>query len=167
MINQFVQNVNYDLLSYFDRNTSAGAVISFDFLIPPIATGGRQAADLPPTLSRHRHREAAWYSTANLASQLPQRVIRVASAVRRRLPVFPDQRTSPKSVGMSQRCHNRTRAPLQTASYSITSSARLTSVCGTVRPRAFAVLRLISSWNFVGSSTGRSAGLAPFKILCT
>jgi len=24
-------------------------VISFDFLIPPIATGGRQAADLPPT----------------------------------------------------------------------------------------------------------------------
>jgi hypothetical protein len=45
-------------------------VISFDFLIPPIATGGRQAADWPPTLSRHRHREAAWYSTANLASRL-------------------------------------------------------------------------------------------------
>jgi hypothetical protein len=38
-------------------------VISLDFLIPPIPTGGRQKADLQPTLSCHRHREPARYLT--------------------------------------------------------------------------------------------------------
>ncbi len=33
--------------------------------------------------------------------------------------------------------------------------------------RAFAVLRLMTSSNFVGCSTGRSAGLAPLRILST
>src|SRR5262249_17764738 len=37
------------------------------------------------------------------------------------------------------------------ASHSITSSARASSVSGTVRPRAFAVLRLITSSYFVGA----------------
>src|SRR2546427_11400640 len=32
-------------------------------------------------------------------------------------------------------------------------------------PRALAVFRLMTSSNFVGCSTGRSAGLAPFRIL--
>jgi hypothetical protein len=36
-----------------------------------------------------------------------------------------------------------------------------------LRPRAFAVLRLITSSNLVGCSTGRSAGFAPFGILST
>jgi hypothetical protein len=30
---------------------------------------------------------------------------------------------------------------------------------------AFAVLRLVTSWSFVGCSIGKSAGLAPFNIL--
>src|SRR5215217_4990126 len=51
--------------------------------------------------------------------------------------------------------------------YSITWSARASSVEGTVRPSAFAVLRLIRSSNFVGCSTGRSAGFTPFRILST
>src|SRR5207253_1833377 len=34
---------------------------------------------------------------------------------------------------------------------------------GIVRPSAFAVLRLMTSSNLVGCSTGRSAGLAPFR----
>ena len=51
--------------------------------------------------------------------------------------------------------------------YSITSSARASSVGGTVRPSALAVLRLMTSSIFVGCSTGSSAGLAPFKILST
>jgi hypothetical protein len=38
---------------------------------------------------------------------------------------------------------------------------------GSVRPRAWAVLRLITSANRMGCSTGRSAGLAPFRILST
>src|SRR5262249_55714117 len=53
------------------------------------------------------------------------------------------------------------------APHSITSSARASSDGGTVRPSAFAVLRLIVSSNFVGCSTGSSAGLAPCKIRCT
>jgi hypothetical protein len=33
-----------------------------------------------------------------------------------------------------------------------------------VRPSALAVLRLMTSSNFVGCSTGRSAGLAPYTV---
>src|SRR4029077_17475905 len=52
-------------------------------------------------------------------------------------------------------------------SHLITRSA-LTSTFGEiVRPICLAALRLIISSNLVGCSTGRSAGLAPFKILST
>jgi hypothetical protein len=49
----------------------------------------------------------------------------------------------------------------------ITWSARISNVCGIVSPSALAVLRLITSSNFIGCSTGRSAGLAPLRILST
>jgi hypothetical protein len=48
-----------------------------------------------------------------------------------------------------------------------TSSARARTAGGIVSPRALAVLMLMTSSNFVGCSTGRSAGLAPFRILST
>src|SRR5437764_4413888 len=51
--------------------------------------------------------------------------------------------------------------------YSISSSARVSSDGGTVRPSAFAALRLIVNSNLVGCCTGRSAGLAPLKIWST
>src|SRR6266446_6622179 len=51
--------------------------------------------------------------------------------------------------------------------HSITSSARVSSVGGTSRPSALAVLRLMTISNFVGRSTGKSAGFAPFRILST
>jgi len=51
--------------------------------------------------------------------------------------------------------------------YSITSSARPSSGSGTVRPSAFAVLRLTVSSNLVGCWTGRSIGLAPLRIRST
>ena len=51
--------------------------------------------------------------------------------------------------------------------YSITSSARASSVGGTMMPSALAVLRLIAISSLVGCSTGRSAGLAPLNILST
>ena len=41
------------------------------------------------------------------------------------------------------------------AAYSITSSARVSSVGGTMMPSAFAVFRLIASSNLIGCSTGR------------
>ena len=48
-----------------------------------------------------------------------------------------------------------------------TSSARASSVGGTSRPSAFAVLRLITSSNLVGACTGRSAGFVPLKMRST
>jgi hypothetical protein len=51
--------------------------------------------------------------------------------------------------------------------YLITSSAWKRMCGGIVRPRAFAVFKLMTSSNFMGCSTGRSAGVAPFKILST
>src|SRR5262245_59901284 len=45
--------------------------------------------------------------------------------------------------------------------YSITSSARVTSVGGTSIPSAVAVIRLLTRSNLVGCSTGRSPGLEP------
>src|SRR5262245_10438116 len=50
------------------------------------------------------------------------------------------------------------------ALHSITSSANNCIALGTVRPSALAVLRLITSSNLVGCTTGNSAGLAPLRM---
>jgi len=47
----------------------------------------------------------------------------------------------------------------------ITSCAWKSTLGGIVRPRAVAVFRLMTSSKRVGCSTGKSAGLAPFRIL--
>src|SRR5262249_47454465 len=47
--------------------------------------------------------------------------------------------------------------------HSITSSAVICMISGIVRPRAFAVLRLITSSNLVGCRIGRSAGFSPLS----
>jgi hypothetical protein len=52
-------------------------------------------------------------------------------------------------------------------SHLISLFARASNSGGIVTPIFFAVFRLITSSNFVGCSTGRSAGLAPFSILST
>src|SRR4030095_11742931 len=49
--------------------------------------------------------------------------------------------------------------------HSITWSARCSSDCGMVRPRALADFRLITSSSFVGCSIGRSLGLAPVRLV--
>ena len=49
-------------------------------------------------------------------------------------------------------------------SHSITSSARASNDGGMTRPSALAVLRLMTSSNWVGCSTGRSTGLTPARI---
>src|SRR5262245_7252671 len=56
---------------------------------------------------------------------------------------------------------------LAASHHSITSSARASSVGGTVKPRVLAVLRLIASWYFVGCCTGRSAELSPLRMRST
>ncbi len=56
------------------------------------------------------------------------------------------------------------RAPIHHRS---TSSARKSSDCGSVRPSAFAVFRLITSSSLSGCSIASSPGLAPRKIRST
>ena len=60
-----------------------------------------------------------------------------------------------------------TRGQSGTLDYWITSSARCSSVCGIVRPSAFAVLRLMTNSYLVGNSMGKSPGLAPLRIRST
>jgi len=48
--------------------------------------------------------------------------------------------------------------------YSINSSTLASSVGGTVRPSALAVLRFMISSNAVACRTGRSAGFVPLRI---
>ena len=51
--------------------------------------------------------------------------------------------------------------------YSITLSARTKSVSDIARRSILAVLRLMTSSNFVGCSIGRSSGLAPLRMRST
>jgi hypothetical protein len=69
-------------------------------------------------------------------------------------------RTSSALASVPQ-CCSRTIGP---AAHSMTSSARSSIPGGTARPSALAVLRLMVSLYLVGCCTGRSAGLAPFRI---
>src|SRR5437867_13070434 len=54
---------------------------------------------------------------------------------------------------LTRRC-GVSRPARESAAYSITSSARASSVAGMSRPSALAVLRLMTSSNLVGNSTG-------------
>ena len=51
--------------------------------------------------------------------------------------------------------------------HSITLSARASRLGETVRPSAFAALRLMSSWNLTGAWTGSSFGFAPLRMRST
>src|SRR5262245_4468733 len=51
--------------------------------------------------------------------------------------------------------------------HSITSSARVSNVAGTSRPRALAVLRLMSYYYLVGACTGRSAAFSLLRMRST
>ena len=76
----------------------------------------------------------------------------------------PNKQTPAGRVECDGVCHKETYAVQQTASYSITSSALTSSVFGTLKPSAFAVLRLMTNSNLVGCITGRSAGFSPLRI---
>src|SRR6266481_1220523 len=77
------------------------------------------------------------------------------------------------SISTQNKCPRATnhmvqgQRPTWSERYSITSSAATSSVVGTVRPRARAVWRLISSSNLVGFCTGRSPGLSPLRMRVT
>src|ERR1700730_18687219 len=75
--------------------------------------------------------------------------------------------TQIQPIGVSQipagKCQLLTHAPQQRSDHSITSSARVSSVGGTSRPSASAVLRLMNSSIFVDCWKGQLAGLSPFR----
>jgi len=74
-------------------------------------------------------------------------------------PLYPQEQTNLEAVGLSAKCHEPTLAL-----YSITSSARASSIGGSGRPSAFAVLRLMTKSNVVDWTTGRSVGFSPLMI---
>ncbi len=78
-------------------------------------------------------------------------------------------RTSPEgpSCAKTGREQMQQRGCAEGRSYSITSSARASSICDTSRPSARAVGRLMTRSNLVGCWTGRSPGFAPRRILST
>src|SRR5262249_4763270 len=66
-------------------------------------------------------------------------------------------------------CHSRAAEQRDeiAALHSISSSASASSVGGTSRPSALAVLKLITNSYLVGACTGRSAGFAPLRMRST
>src|SRR5262249_12982042 len=85
------------------------------------------------------------------------------------LPVFSNHRRKPlifqgKNFLFTAHSIPPSRYRRPSNHHSITSSARASNLSGTVRPSAFAVLRLITSSYFVGASTGRSAAFFPFRV---
>src|SRR6516225_10566847 len=66
-------------------------------------------------------------------------------------PLYPQKRTLRQRKQMSALCQKQTFCAAANSRYSITSSARASSDCGTVSPSAFAVLRLMTSSYLVGA----------------
>ena len=98
-------------------------------------------------------------NSSNFAYSAPRRVSKAHSAKRKTDDVI-SHKFSPVSYALLL-------APCPLQFFTITLSALASTFGGIVRPICFAVLRLITSSNFVGCSTGRSAALAPFRILST
>jgi hypothetical protein len=100
------------------------------------------------------------------------------SALPPRADIGADIVEPPVSANSGHRCRSLLRAHRQrprscraakqrdelATFHSITSSAVASSEGGTVRPSAFAVLRLITSSNLVGAWTGSSLGFAPCRM---
>src|SRR5215831_507480 len=63
--------------------------------------------------------------------------------------------------------HRLDRTSFAWRTHSITSSAHASSIGGTSRPSALAILRLMTNSNLVACWTGKSDGFAPLRILST
>ena len=108
-----------------------------------------------PTSLRLTPRQNPHSARCTVAPHRPR--FRALALFGRRPPECVDSSSLPASENL-----HKLRTLRQT--YSITSSARASSVGGMSRPSALAVLRLMTSSNLVGCSTGKSAGFAPRRI---
>jgi hypothetical protein len=138
------------------RFDDPGAVLDHEEPLPPSGTG-RRVASGPMS---------AWSA---LRTQLRNRArsekcqSRFVSDLRSMTSARPQQ----ADVLSSGRYVSKVSISDVNVFYSITSSARPSSVGGTVSPSLFAVLRLTASSKRIGCSTGSSLGRTPLIILAT
>ena len=135
---------------------------------------GEVAALNRPRIRRSRSACCAWTPAfepvaKNLANPLclNPRITRISvtqDVTGHKTPNARDQ-PRPKAVGCIPKLGVRASAPWDMGCHSMTSSARASADGGIVSPRARAAFILITSSIFLGASTGRSAGLAPRRIL--
>ena len=100
---------------------------------------------------------------------LPGRVVPVRLRSSKCRPVYPDRDRCAAIVDRQLGATSRFFIPQgrpkgRWKTYSMTSSARALTVGGNSKPSSFADFRFITNSNFVGTTTGRSAGLAPLRI---
>src|SRR5262249_47064689 len=83
-------------------------------------------------------------------------------------PAQPSRTDQIRCCGqLSALCQHAQHTRELKSSYSITASAVASSVLGTVRLSAFAVVRLMTSSYLVGACTGRSDGFSPLRMRST
>ena len=109
-----------------------------------------------------RRVDAVQRAVHDVSNKPPQRLLLAPGPQRLRQRV----RGSPQA-GSTVAAAPPSRSEIAPADHSITSSARASSIGGTSRPSALAVIRLMTKLNLVGCSTGMSAGFAPRRILST
>src|SRR5437764_505936 len=107
-------------------------------------------------VAKHRHFSLVAAKQTQTAGTRP------AVSLFGRCLLIPSSRLLRGHAISSVQCQFLTNMVQQNRTYSTTLSALTRSVFGTVRPSAFAVLRLISKLNLVGCCTGKSVGLFPF-----
>jgi hypothetical protein len=100
----------------------------------------------------------SWVNRVGLMRRPRSRHVRFAPRA-----TVADQNVIRRDVAITGLMH-RSKDDVHGLAYSITSSAVASSVGGTSRPRALAVLRLMTSSNLVGSWTGRSPAFSPRRM---
>ena len=138
-----------------------------DYMVPfaPILQKGEKPfamfVDLKNKYDWVLKRVIVYPSVDRLIEVLEDEIVRPSEAKFNKLLARADQTTSPQEYLEPL---IRTR-PVLRLLHSITSSARASSVGGTSTPSARAVGRLMTNSNLLDCTTGRSAGLAPLRIL--
>src|SRR5262249_29249319 len=108
-------------------------------------------------------RDVAAIVIAGLAQPLVER-LQTAGELPRQAEHPDDRRRLLRAHRERPHCRPAHERDERAAVHSITSSARASSIAGRSSPAALALLRLITSSNAVGCTTGRSAGLVPRRI---
>ena len=131
-------------------------------LFTPARTPTLQAKAIgsAPSLHRPRHPRRGQIPIAPAAPSVPNTPRFPALALFGRRP---PERVDDLCIPASENLHNNG----SDAPHSINSSAVASNVGGTLMPSVLAVLRLITSSNLTGCTTGSSAGFAPLRILPT